>query len=276
MREYLPLLIVGAIIGTFAIAFMVAFATMKNKKEAIGFDRNMSDAEIVRRLLRYAKPYWKEFVLVFFVMSFSIVYDVVSPTLVGKMELMVKEKFELAQLYRMVAVYGGILLVSLVCTYTQAVILQKTGQKILSALREDIFVHIESLSQDQLNNIPVGKLVTRVCNDTNAISMMFTNILVTMLKNFMVILGVLGAMLVLNYALTLLVLCMMPFAVMFTYIFRKFSRKAHRAVKDGTTEINTYLSENLSGMKITQIFNRENTEDEDLFLLGILQIAAEA
>ena len=263
MGEYLPLLIVGAIIGTFAVAFIVAFATMKNKKEAIGFDRNMPDSAIVRRLLRYAKPYWKEFILVFFVMVLSIAYDVVSPLIIGDIEVMVKEKFELAELYRTVAVYAGILVVSLVCTYAQAIILQKTGQKILSTLREDLFVHIESLSQDQLNNIPVGKLVTRVCNDTNAISQMFTNILVTMLKNFLVILGVLGAMLVLNYALTLLVLCVMPFVVLFTYIFRKFSRKAHRAVKDGTTEINTYLSENLSGMKITQIFNREDTKMEE-------------
>ena len=260
MREYLPLLIVGAIIGAFTVAFIVAFVTMKNKKEAIGFDRHMKDSEIIRRLLRYGKPYWKEFILVFIVMSFSIIYDVVSPLIIGNIEVMVKDKFELAELYRTVAVYGGILLVSLVCTYAQAIILQKTGQKILSSLREDIFVHIESLSQDQMNNIPVGKLVTRVCNDTNAISHLFTNILVTMLKNFLVVIGVLGAMLVLNYALTLVVLCVMPFVVLFTVIFRKFSRKAHRAVKDGTTEINTYLSENLSGMKITQIFNQEDTK----------------
>ena len=79
MRDYLPLLIVGAIIGTFAVAFIVAFATMKNKKEAIGFDRHMPDSEIVRRLLRYAKPYWKEFILVFVVMLVSIAHDILSP-----------------------------------------------------------------------------------------------------------------------------------------------------------------------------------------------------
>ena len=162
MYEYLPLLIVGAIIGTFAVAFMVAYATMKNKKEAIGFDRNMADSEIVRRLLQYAKPYWKEFILVFVVMLLSIAHDILAPLIIGALEEMVKGKFELSRLFAMVAVYGGILLVSLVCTYVQAIILQKTGQKILSALREDVFVHIESLSQDQLNNIPVGKLVTRV------------------------------------------------------------------------------------------------------------------
>ena len=103
----------------------------------------------------------------------------------------------------------------------------------------------------------MGKLVTRVTNDTNGISMMFTNVLVTMVKNVMVIFGVFGAMLVNNYLMTLVVLCFVPFVVIFTYIFQKFSRKAHRAVTDSRTELNTFLSENLSGIKITQSFNRE-------------------
>ncbi|MBP3673664.1 MAG: ABC transporter ATP-binding protein [Oscillospiraceae bacterium] len=263
MREYLPILIVGSIIGAFSIAFILAYAAMKNKKEAVGFDRNMKDSEIVRRLLAYAKPYWKEFVLVLLIMAVSIVYDIVSPLIIGNIQEMVKKPFELQALYKTVAVYGGILIVSMVCTYFQAIILQKTGQKILSSLRQDIFTHIESLSQEQLNNIPVGKLVTRVCNDTNAISRMFTNILVTLVKNAMVVVGVFGAMLMLNYALTLMVLCFVPFVILFTVIFQKFSRKAHRAVKDGTTDINTYLSENLSGIKITQIFNREDQKMAD-------------
>ena len=88
--------------------------------------------------------------------------------------------------------------------------------------------------------------------------MMFTNILVNLAKNIFVILGVVGAMLCLNYMLTLMVLCFAPFIVLFTVIFRKFSRKAYREVKDGTTDINTFLSEHLSGMKIIQIFNRED------------------
>lgn len=111
---------------------------------------------------------------------------------------------------------------------------------------------------EQLNEIPVGKLVTRVTNDTNAISMMFTNLLVTLTKNIFVILGILVAMLALNYELTLMVLCFVPFIVIFTVIFRKFSRRAYRKVKDATTDINTYLSENLSGIKVTQIFGRED------------------
>ena len=155
------------------------------------------------------------------------------------------------------------MIVSLLGTYFQAIILQKTGQKIISHLREDLFTHIERLSHNQLNSIPVGKLVTRVTNDTNAISNMFTNVLVNLVKNSFIIIGVLVAMLLLNYELTLMVLCFVPFIVLFTLIFRKFSRKAYRKVKDGTTDINTFLSENISGMKIIQIFNREDKKVED-------------
>ena len=262
-QEYYPLLIAGAIIGTFSVIFIVAYALMKNKKEAVGFDRNIPDSEIVKRLLKYAKPYWKNFLLVLLVMLFSISYDIISPILIGDIEGLVKTDFELNDLFIRVAIYASILLVSLIGTYTQAIVLQKTGQKIISNIREDLFKHIESLSHEQLHHIPVGKLVTRVTNDTNGVSMMFTNIIVNLVKNTFVILGVLIAMLCLNYALTLMVLCFVPFIVLFTLIFRKFSRKAYRSVKDNTTDINTFLSENLSGIKITQIFNREERKMEE-------------
>ncbi len=263
MREYYPLLVVGAVVSIFALCFIVAFALMKNKKEALGFDRNMKDSELIRRLFRYAKPYKMQFALVFLIMLFSISYDIISPLVIGKIEEMVKSDFELSSLFVSVAVYAGILIVSLVCTYVQAIILQKTGQKILSSMREDLFTHIEGLSHEQLNMIPVGKLVTRVTNDTNAISLMFTNLVVNLLKNCFIIVGVMVAMFCLNYELTLMVLCFVPFIVLFTVIFRKFSRKAYRRVKDGTTDINTYLSENLSGIKITQIFNCEDKKMRD-------------
>lgn len=263
MREYLPIFIVLGIIGIFTLGFIAAYVREKHRKGGENQDRNIPDGEIMRRLMVYAKPYWKEFLLVFFLMILSNVYALVSPLLVGDIEEMVKADFRLSRLYTMVGTYVGILLVSLGSTYIQSVILQKVGQKILSALRLNVFTHIESLSHEQLNNIPTGKLVTRVANDTNTISMMFTNILVTMLTNVMMVIGVLGAMLVLNYALTLMVLCFVPFLVLFTVIFRKFSRKVYRVVKDGTTDINTYLSENLSGIKITQIFNREGQKMQD-------------
>jgi len=258
MDKYMPILIVGAIIGIFTIAFLVAYVKVKRDKTMKEFERNMPDSVIIKRLLRYARPYLAQFILVFVIMLLSITYDLLSPVLVGKIQDLIKQDFPLSKLYWMVGAYGVVLVVSMISMYLQTMILQKIGQKILSDLREDVFSHIESLSHEQLNNIPVGKLVTRVTNDTDGICRMFTNVLVTMIKNVMVITGVLVSMLFVNYAMTLVVLCFVPFVALFTFIFQKFSRKAHRAVTDSRTELNTFLSENLSGMKITQIFNREN------------------
>ena len=264
MKQFLPLLIACAVIGLFTLVFVAAYIALKRHVKHPENKRHMTDSYLIKRLLQYARPYTKQFVLVFFIMLVSIAYDVMSPLLISRIQGLIKlGSFQLSRLYAMVAVYAGILVVSMVCTYFQAMILQTVGQKILTQIRLDTFTRIESLSHEQLNQIPVGKLVTRVSNDPNAISFLFTNILVTLLKNTMVIIGVLGAMLMLNYALTLMVLCFVPFLVLFTLIFQKFSREVHRRVNNTRTDVNTYLSENLSGMKITQIFNREQVKMEE-------------
>ena len=263
MMSLNPLLLVGGVIGTVSVLLLIAYACVKDKKTAMGFERSMADGEILRRLFGYAKPYLRQFVVVGFLVLFSISYDIASPLIVGYIEELGVGDFELKSLYVSVAVYAGVLVFSMASTYLQAVILQRVGQRIISDLREDLFTHIESLSHGQLNDIPVGKLVTRVTNDTNAISMMFTNLFVNLTKNAFVILGILVAMLCLNYELTLMVLCFVPFILLFTVIFRKFSRRAYRKVKDATTDINTYLSENLSGIKVTQIFGREDEKMEE-------------
>ena len=111
-----PLVILGAAIGLFSVIFIIAYALMKNKKESIGFDRNMKDTEIIKRLLVYAKPHGKEFLLVFFIMLVSIGYDIASPLLVGRIEKLFEADFEMKTLLAYVAVYAGILIISLVCT----------------------------------------------------------------------------------------------------------------------------------------------------------------
>ncbi|MGN0708573.1 MAG: ABC transporter ATP-binding protein [Faecalibacterium sp.] len=263
MIELNPLLLVGAVVGTVSVLLLAAYASVRDKKAEMGFERNLPDGEIMRRLAVYARPYLGQFVFVGVLMFFSIAYDILSPLLIGYIEELVVGDFALRSLYVSVAVYAGILVFSMASTYLQAVILQKVGQRIVSDLREALFVHIESLAHGQLNEIPVGKLVTRVTNDTNAISMMFTKLLVNFTKNIFVIFGILAAMLCLNYELTLMVLCFVPFVVLFTVIFRKFSRRANRRVKNATTDLNAYLSENLSGIKITQIFGREEAKREE-------------
>ena len=269
MHDYMPLLVVGAIIGTFSLLFTGAYWYLRRHRSAEDeFERQMSDWEIIRRLAHYGRPYWKQFVLVLVFMLISNSFDLVSPLQVRHVQNIIKDDFELSYLYRVVMLYAAILLVSMVCTYIQAMLLQRTGMKILSALRMDVFTHIERLSHEQLNQIPVGKLVTRVCNDPNSISYLFTNILVTLAKNTLVIVGVLAAMMVLNYPLTLMVLSFVPFVILFTVIFRAFSRRFHRRVLTATTDVNTYLSENLSGMKITQIFNQEQRKMDDFLDLS--------
>ena len=87
MTEYLPVLIVGAIIGVFTVIFLVVYAMEQNKKDTMGFDRNMPDGEIIRRLMQFAQPHWKSFLAAFVVMLFSIVYNLLSPLLVGRISL---------------------------------------------------------------------------------------------------------------------------------------------------------------------------------------------
>ena len=170
MDKYLPVFIVAGIIGVFTLAFLLMYIKVKRDKTMKEFTRTMPDRVIIRRLLGYARPYLKTFILVFVIMMLSIVYDLLSPVLIGKIQDLIKVDFPLDKLFWMVGGYACILVVSMVSMYLQTMILQKVGQKILSRIREDVFAHIESLSHEQLNNIPVGKLVTRVTNDTDGIA----------------------------------------------------------------------------------------------------------
>ncbi len=259
-----PLLVIGAILGTLSIIFLIAFLSIKNKKEVLGFERNMSDTYIIKRLLAYAKPHLKSFIIVFLLMVFCVSADIILPIITGGVTTVLgKEEFKYYEVLRLVILYLVLLILSVICSYFQAIILQKTGQKIISKIREDVFINIESLSHSQLNNIPVGKLVTRVTNDTDAVSNMFTGLVVNLVKNICTILGVVIAMFIVNIQLSLMVMCFGPFIVYFTIIFRKFSRKSYREVRNNITDINTFLSENLSGIKITQIFNQEKKKLND-------------
>ena len=145
--EYLPIVIVVAIIGAFTVAFLLAWAALKKSSDkADDRERKLSDRELIARLLHYAKPHWKSFIGVFFIMIFSVVYDVVSPLLMGHVQDLIKGEFELSELFTLVGVYASILLVSLICTYLQAMILQRVGQKILY----QVHLLIEQLLYQQL------------------------------------------------------------------------------------------------------------------------------
>ena len=157
MMHLNPLVLVGAVIGVITALLVAAYAAVKDKKTAMGFERNMEDGEIMRRLARYARPYLSKFLIVGVLMLFSIAYDIISPLIVGRIEELVAGEFELRALFLGVSVYAGVLVFSMGSTYLQAVILQRVGQRIISDLREDLFSHIESLAHEQLNEIPRGQ-----------------------------------------------------------------------------------------------------------------------
>lgn len=125
MTEINPLLLTGGVIGAITAILVAAYALVKDKKATMGFERTMNDGEIMRRLMAYAKPYRKQFVVVLFLMLFSIAYDIISPLIVGNIEELVATDFALPALYGRVAVYAGVLLFSMASTYLQAVILQR-------------------------------------------------------------------------------------------------------------------------------------------------------
>ena len=109
MANVNPLLLVGAVIGVVTALLVLAYALIKDKKETMGFERTMNDGEILRRLAGYAKPYLAKFVVVLFLMLFSIAYDIISPLIVGALEELVSGEFELPRLFAGVAVYAGVL-----------------------------------------------------------------------------------------------------------------------------------------------------------------------
>ena len=147
--------------------------------------------------------------------------------------------------------------------YFSTMILQKAGQKIVYQLREDVFAHIESFSIHQMQEVPVGTLVTRVTSDTAAVNDLFTSILIQMIKNILLIVSVFTVMFILSWYLSLYMLIFVPLIAIASYLFRRYARKAYREVRSSVSAMNAFLSENLSGMKLTQIFHQEQRKEEE-------------
>lgn len=136
-------------------------------------------------------------------------------------------------------------------------LLQKMGQQIVYKLREETFTHIHSLSLSFFNITPVGKLVTRVSNDTEAVNELFSTILVKLFKNVVKIIGYAVVMLSINVKMAGISFLLLPLVAILTFVFRHLSRKAYQITRNKITELNTFLSEHISGMKLIQIFARE-------------------
>ena len=220
--------------------------------------RTLSDATIIRRLLAYMKGHVLTIIVAFMLVIVAVLFDSFLPLIVKQIIIELSQKdIEFTFVIFLVAAYGVIMLASYIIQYIQSIMLQKMGQKIMYKIREDVFVAIESLSIAQLNEIPVGKLVTRVTSDTNTLNEMYTTLIINLVRNILTIIVTIVLMFLQSVQLTLLVLSVVPVLLIASIIFRKYSRKAYREVRSNVSNVNAFLSENLSGMKIIQVFNQE-------------------
>jgi ATP-binding cassette subfamily B protein len=230
--------------------------------------RERKDSDVIRRLLSYMKPFRKEFVLIVIFMFVGLGIQLLPPFLIGRTVDIVgsdiltrNEKIEFVVMLSIFFILA--LTIGNVVQYIQSVMLQKVGQKTVVTLRDEVFNHIEHLAIGQINQVPVGKLVTRVTNDTNTISEMYTNVLLNLVKNVLHLFAILVVITIMSPKLTVYVLAVVPFVLLSTYLFRKFSRASYRRVRANVSEVNAFLSENLSGMKVTQIFNQEDKKRKE-------------
>lgn len=166
-------------------------------------------------------------------------------------------RYDFLGILKAALLYLGLLLSGFVLNALTTWILQKMGQKIIYVLREQVFSHIHSLSLSFFNTTPVGKLVTRVVNDTEAINELFTSVLVKLFKNMVKILGYAVVMLTISVPMALVSFALLPVVTILTFIFRHYSRKAYQITRNKITDINTFLSEHISGMRVIQVFARE-------------------
>lgn len=180
--------------------------------------------------------------------------------LLTREELKDLRHYDFTGILKAAALYLLLLLTGFVLNAVDTWILQKMGQQIIFQMREEVFTHIHSLSLSFFNNTPVGKLVTRVSNDTEAVNELFSTILVKLFKNIVKIIGYAVVMLSINVKMTLVSFVLLPVVTVLTFFFRFMSRKAYQITRNKITDLNTFLSEHISGMKLIQIFAREDVK----------------
>ena len=224
------------------------------------------------RLMTYVKPYWKTLVLCFILVLALTGLELYRPIIIGNAidnyitgnyapGEMVAERW--AGILRAAGIYLLVLGATFVCNRFQYLMIQETGQKIVYTMREQLLKHVETLTMRFFDLTPVGKIVTRVANDTEAINDLYANTLVRLFRNTIKIIGLAAVMFSLNVRMALLSLVMVPVILTLTIVFRKLSRLAYQLTKTRVTALNTFLSEHISGMKVIQIFNREQEKHEE-------------
>ncbi len=214
-------------------------------------------------LLSYMKPYigWVAVCLILVLVLTG--FDLYRPMLIGDAIDLFETQGNYDVIVETTIKYGIVLAFSFVFNITQTWLLQKMGQSIILTVRKELYAHIQSLSSRYFDLTPVGRLVTRVTNDVEALDEMYSGILVRLFRNVVKIIGLAVVMLMLDWKLALISFILLPFVAVLTVVFRKIARKTYRISRTRLTDVNTFLSENISGMRIIQIFGREKRKYEE-------------
>ena len=221
-------------------------------------DKKIPTRILFKRMVKYVKPEWAHFLLAFIFLAVNVAFNIAFPYLMGKLtDNLQSPSISLKFIISIAVGYLIMAVVSQICTYIQSMILQKAGQRIVYKLRMEVYEHIISMSQRQFNQMPVGSLVTRVVSYTASLSDLFTNILVNLLKNILLIVGVYAFMFFISWKLSLVMLIFIAVVFVISYFFRKIIHKIFQQERQYISDLNAFLNENLSGMKIIQIFNQE-------------------
>lgn len=215
------------------------------------------------RLLAYMKPYTGWIIFSLLLVLGLTAFDLYRPMLIGDAIDTFEAQGDYDFLLQTAWKYAIVLFLSFVFNVTQSWILQKTGQKIMVTIRRDVYTHLQTLSSRYYDLTPVGKLVTRVTNDVVALEEMYSGILVKMFRNIVKIIGLAAVMILMDWQLSLYSFLLLPLVIALTLGMRKISKETYRMVRTRLTDINTFLSENLSGMRIIQIFGREKRKFDE-------------
>lgn len=215
------------------------------------------------RLIAYMKPYTHWVIFALLLVLGLTAFDLYRPMLVGDAIDTFGANGDYDVIIATAIKYAVVLALSFAFNIAQTWILQKTGQNIILQMRKDLYRHIQSLGSRYFDITPVGKLVTRVTNDVEALNEMYSGILVQLFRNIVKIVGLAGVMLVLDVRLAAISFVLMPLVIGLTVLCQKIARNIYRLYRTRLTDINTFLSEHLSGMKIIQIFGRQERKFEE-------------
>ncbi|MDE6790368.1 MAG: ABC transporter ATP-binding protein/permease, partial [Clostridia bacterium] len=240
---------------------------MTEVKDLLSTGQPMPLRETFRRTFKYLKPQLPRLIFALLLIILNVAFDVALPIFISSATQNLKSNsVNLNFLIGLAVGYLAIGTVNQVVLYIESMLLQKAGQSVVANMRMEVYGHIQSLSQSQLDKMPVGSLVTRVASYTASLSDLFSEVLVKIIKNVLTLVGVYGMMLYTSWQLSLVMLAFIALVALISFVFGKIIGALFRRERQYISELNTYLNENLSGMKLIHVFNRQKFKELEFVL----------